>query len=193
MKAPAIIATIVLGATSFLWAQAPKKSPQPDLQHEKKAARVQILSPAPGTTITGSSLMVQLETSSLPPRHEPATFQIQLDSASPVLTSNTHYTFDQLAPGRHTLTVSLLTPKGSVVKGPHAVAEFSSALPELSPAADVAVKSMMPPTLQKVAMFLPKPTAPLEPPDGSGEMPLLSVIGLGVLVGGMVSAMKTRG
>jgi hypothetical protein len=51
---------------------------------------------------------------------------------------------------------------------------------------------MLPPSLQKVAMFLPQAAAPIDPGDGSAEMPLLSVIGLGVLVGGMVSAMKTR-
>ena len=119
-------------------------------------------------------------------------FRIQMDSQPPVQTNETAYTFDSLMPGSHDVTVELLDSRNRPIASSLAKVSFVSAAPETNPDAELVVEPMLPPTLQKVAMFLPQAAAPIDPGDGSGEMPLLSVIGLGVLVGGMVSAMKTR-
>jgi hypothetical protein len=155
---------------------------------------IHIVSPAYGENLEGASVSIRYEVSS-PKRTStrPIVFRIQMDSQPPIETAENTYTFDSLAPGPHDVTVELLDSRNRPITSSLAKASFVSAKPETSPAAELVVEPMLPPSLQEVAMFLPQAAAPIDPGDGSAEMPLLSVIGLGVLIGGMVSAMKTRG
>lgn len=194
MRKPGMFAILVLSAVSIAGAQTPVNTASPATTKRLIPAHVvNIVSPTSGEHVEAGSVSIRYEVSSSKRTSaRPATFRIQVDSQSPVETNETAYTLDSLAPGSHDVTVELIGSKHRPVADSVAHTTFVCEIPEKNPSAELVVEPMMPPTLQKVAMFLPQAAAPIDPGDGSGEMPLLSVIGLGVLVGGMVSAMKTR-
>lgn len=117
-------------------------------------------------------------------------FQLRLDSQDPVNTTATEYTFTGLTPGPHSVTVRLVDANRTPVQGAQAVVQFS-VLRQTSlrygPQAIAAALRQNPET--DVRMQQPS-TQPA--PTAGGALPLLSVIGCGVLMGGLVSAMKTR-
>ncbi len=194
MRKLGIIAILVLSAVSIAGAQNSGSANSDTTQKHVTTRRViHIVSPAFGENLEGTSVSIRYEVSSTKriPAH-PTMFRIQMDSLPPVETIENAYTFDSLAPGQHDVTVELLDSRSRPVSSSLVKTSFVSAVPDTNSTAELVVEPMLPPTLQKVAMFLPQAAAPIDPGDGSGEMPLLSVIGLGVLVGGMVSAMKTR-
>jgi hypothetical protein len=194
MRKSGIIAILVLSAISIAGAQSSGSANSSTGSNHATARRViQIVSPAFGENLEGTSVSIRYEVSSTKRTSaHPATFRLKMDAQPPVETIETAYTFDSLAPGPHDVTVELLDSRNRPVASSLAETSFVSTLPETSASAELVVEPMLPPTLQKVAMFLPQAAAPIDPGDGSAEMPLLTVIGLGVLVGGMVSAMKTR-
>jgi len=196
MRRSLIIAILVLSAISIAGAQnsgSANVNSQSSANHATTRRVVHIVSPVSGENLEGTSVSIRYQVS--PTKRtstQPAMFRIQIDSQPPVETNETAYTFDSLTPGSHDVTVELLDSRNRPITSSLAKASFVSAALETNPDGELVVEPMLPPTLQKVAMFLPQAAAPIDPGDGSGEMPLLSVIGLGVLIGGMVSAMKTR-
>jgi hypothetical protein len=192
MRKTGIIAILVLSAVSFAGAQGSGNIPSKATAKRTPAHVVHIVSPESGQNVEAASVSIRYEVSSTKRTlARPATFRIQMDSQPPVQTNDTTYTFDSLTSGPHDVTVELLDSKNRPITASLAKTSFVCDTPEAN-SGELVVEPMLPPTLQKVAMFLPQAAAPIDPGDGSGEMPLLSVIGLGVLVGGMVSAMKTR-
>ncbi len=193
MRKSAIIAILVLSAISMAGAQnSGSANSKSSANHATTRRVVHIVSPVSGENLEGTSVSIRYQVS--PTKRtstQPAMFRIQMDSQPPVETNETAYTFDSLMPGSHDVTVELLDSRNRPITSSLAKASFVCQSPETN-SAELVVEPMLPPTLQKVAMFLPQAAAPIDPGDGSGEMPLLSVIGLGVLIGGMVSAMKTR-
>jgi len=177
---------------SVAFAQAKKETPAKAASVRPITPVVRVITPAPAEDLKADEVSIQYQANpqhNLPTR--PARYRLQLDSQLPVETVETSYTFSSLPAGDHKVVVELLDSKQRPVKSSQAEVAFVTSPPEPA-SADLMMEPMMPPTLQKVAMFLPQPAAPIDPADGTAEMPLLSVIGLGVLVGGMVSAMKTR-
>jgi hypothetical protein len=192
MRKTGIIAILVLSAVSFAGAQGSGNIPSKATAKRTPAHVVHIVSPESGQNVEATSVSIRYEVSSTKRTlARPATFRVQMDSQPPVQTNDTTYTFDSLTSGPHDVTVELLDSKNRPITASLAKTSFVCDTPEAN-SGELVVEPMLPPTLQKVAMFLPQAAAPIDPGDGSGEMPLLSVIGLGVLVGGMVSAMKTR-
>jgi hypothetical protein len=195
MRKSAIIAILVFSAISIAGAQnsgSANANSQSSANHATTRRVVHIVSPASGENLEGTSVSIRYQVSPTKrPSTQPAMFRIQMDSQPPVETNETAYTFDSLTPGSHDVIVELLDSRNRPITSSLAKASFVCQSPETN-SAELVVEPMLPPTLQKVAMFLPQAAAPIDPGDGSGEMPLLSVIGLGVLIGGMVSAMKTR-
>jgi hypothetical protein len=124
-------------------------------------------------------------------------FLVQLDSNDPIRTSMTEQTFSGLAPGTHSLTVSLVDANNTPVPGGHAVEQFVVAPQSGAPAAS---QGATPPKADKSDLQLggynfqkPDPAQDsADLPKANSPLPLLSVIGFGILVGGIVSAMKTR-
>ncbi len=51
---------------------------------------------------------------------------------------------------------------------------------------------LLPPSVTKATLPLPEPGRSGELPSAGGELPLLSMVGFGVLIGGVISAMRTR-
>ncbi len=118
-------------------------------------------------------------------------FQLRLDSDDPVTTTATEYTFTGLAPGAHTVTVQLVDANGTPVQGAQAVVQFSvlkQTARRYGPQAIAAALRLDPVTDIRIQQ---PPVSPAVPTAG-GALPLLSVIGFGVLLGGIASAMKTR-
>lgn len=123
-------------------------------------------------------------------------FQLRMDAQDPVTTTQTEYSFSGLTPGAHTLVVQLVDANGTPVQGGNATVQFTvlrqatrlhgaqaiAAALRLDPGKDIRVSSTSPTTQQM----------PENQPQQRGALPLLSVIGFGVLVGGIASAMKTR-
>lgn len=191
MRTPRLIAILVLASISMAFSQDARKTSQAASARPATPAKaIHILSPQTDQTVEGTSVAVRYEISAhRRASARPVTFRIQLDSQPPVETLDTSYTFDNVAPGPHAVTIERTDAKHRPIAASQVVSTFLVDVPEPNP---VVVEPMLPPTLQKVAMFLPQVGAPLESGDAGGEMPLLSAIGLGVLIGGMVSAMKTR-
>jgi hypothetical protein len=193
MRKSGIIAILVLSAVSIVGAQNPGSANSGTAPNHATTRRViHIVSPTSGENLEGTSVSVRYQVSPTKrtPTH-PTMFRIQMDSQPPVQTAETMHMFESLTPGSHDVTVELLDSRNRAITSSLAKASFVCQAPETN-SAELVVEPMLPPSLQKVAMFLPQAAAPIDPGDGSGEMPLLSVIGLGVLIGGMVSAMRTR-
>ncbi len=117
-------------------------------------------------------------------------FQLRLDSQDPVTTTSTEYTFTGLVPGAHKITVQLVDANGTPIPGAQAVVEFSvlrQTARSYGPQAIAAALRLNPTDIQ-----VQQPPASQPIPSAGGALPLLSVIGFGVLLGGIASAMKTR-
>ncbi len=110
-------------------------------------------------------------------------FTVQLDGTDPITTNQTDYTFTGLTPGTHTVTVTLVDANGvpianasvstkfTVVDGTHTNGTPSSSLG--SPVKlQIASNEMT--TLS----------------DGSTPLPMLSLVGFAVLIGGICTAMR---
>ena len=141
-------------------------------------------------------------------------FLVQLDGDEPVHTSNMEQTFSDLASGSHSVSVQLagdnnvpnsesradvqfeIAPhpatsshRAATPVSAHAEAEALNVAPEQNAA-------QQPPQLSQVAVQQAPPaeimsiSSPL--PSAGSALPLISVIGFGVLVSGIASAMKTR-
>ncbi len=191
MRTPRLIVILVLASISMAFSQDARNTSQAaSARPATRAKAIHILSPETDQTVEGTSVAVRYQISAhRRSSARPVNFRIQLDSQPPVETLDTSYTFDNVAPGPHAVSVEVTDAKHHPIAASQAISSFVVTALEPNP---VVVEPMLPPTLQKVAMFLPQAAAPLESGDAGGEMPLLSAIGLGVLVGGMVSAMKTR-
>jgi hypothetical protein len=127
-------------------------------------------------------------------------FQLKLDSQDPVTTTSTSYTFTGLTPGPHTVTVQLVDANGTPVAGARSEVPFVVLQPAPTPGAAIALQHQRPSMIQ-AALRIEQPRQESkdqeknnddQPTSAAGALPLLSVIGFGVLLGGIASAMKTR-
>jgi hypothetical protein len=112
-------------------------------------------------------------------------FQLQLDAQDPITTSETSYTFTGLAPGTHTISVKMVDANGSLIPGSASAVQFT-------------VKNVAPPPGGGTSSEATPPPIDLGGPSQpqssivANNLPILSLIGFGVLIGGVASAMKTR-
>jgi hypothetical protein len=158
---------------------------------------LRITAPRPGEQLRQSFVNVQFElTNSGASASGVPNFEVKLDSQDPVTTNSTNHTFTGLKPGPHTVTVQLVDANGTPVVGARGEASFVVLQGAPTPGAAIALRHRSP-TMIEAAMRVEEPRAPDNDSDGSlpsaaGALPLLSVIGFGVLLGGLASAMKTR-
>lgn len=110
-------------------------------------------------------------------------FRLVLDQRDPVTTIGTSYNFTGLTPGQHKLTIDVVDANNVRVPGAHAELQFVIVNPPAGQPTSLALPQSDAPPNQAADAALPAASSPL---------PLLSVIGFGVLVGGIASAMKTR-
>jgi hypothetical protein len=142
-------------------------------------AAVKILAPLAGAKLTQDFIHVEYEL--MNPGAVPATptFSVQLDNRAAVQTMSKNQEFTGLTPGVHNISVWVVDANGTPVTGAQATVQFILLNP--APAGG---------NTQRVS-FDPGPGRPNLPAGGS-PLPLLSLIGLGVLCGGLISAMRTR-
>ena len=128
-------------------------------------------------------------------------FLVQMDGSDPVRTSTTSQTFTGLAAGAHGVTVVLVDANGSPIPGGRASVQFTIAPQTAQPATQGPGAASQggpsdPRNLDLGGYSFQKPdpnhASAEDLPKANSPLPLISVIGFGILVGGIVSAMKTR-
>jgi hypothetical protein len=110
-------------------------------------------------------------------------FLVQMDGNDPITTSETQQAFTGLAPGAHAVTIQMVDANGTPVPGGRAAIQFFVTPTITRPTGNAPQGSASGPSDQLDDPNLPPASSPL---------PLISIIGFGILVGGIVSAMKTR-
>jgi len=112
-------------------------------------------------------------------------FLVQMDGNDPITTSQTQQAFTGLASGTHTVTVQMVDANQTPVPSGRAATQFFVAPATTKPAANAPAGTA---TTSGPSEQLDDPNLP----TASSPLPLISIIGFGILVGGIVSAMKTR-
>jgi hypothetical protein len=164
---------------------------------------IRILTPVANQTVAISDAVdVRFEIVSPANATGTPNFLIQLDGNDPIRTTSMQQTFTRLASGPHTVTIELVDANNTLVAGSRAMVQFlvvapaNSAAPALTAPGGITASHTNPQT-QQANQGRPRDPAvatsgqkPL--PAANSLLPLVSVIGFGVLVGGIASAMKTR-
>jgi hypothetical protein len=172
------------GAALLAWAQSQATTPN-------GLTSLRIVSPKNGEKIQQSFVTVQYVP--LQPASAAAipTFELRLDAQDPVHTSDTSYTFTGLTPGLHDLIVQVVDANNTPLAGTRSEARFTI-VPQATNSTQPPAGSQNVPTQQpgNQSSATPKDVAIL--PDARSSLPLLSVIGFGILLGGIISALRTR-
>ncbi len=177
-----LLGTLAVSGQSAGAGQAGNAATQPNV--------LRILTPKPGQKFQQDFVTVKLElTDAAASASGMPNFQLRLDSRDPVTTTSNEYTFTGLAPGPHTVQVQLVDANNTPIAGAQSTVQFvvirSSSM-----------RQAPKPTAIAAAMRVDQRDnhagADRKLPSASGALPLLSVIGFGVLLGGIASAMKTR-
>ena len=147
-------------------------------------AAIRIISPKNGEKLQQSLVTVQYAPLQPAAASSRPTFELRLDAQDPVHTTNTSYTFTGLTPGLHDLFIQIVDPNNTPVVGTRSQVRFitlSQTTNTVQPSAG-STQSPSAPNPKEMAML----------PDARSSLPLLSVIGFGILVGGVISALRTR-
>jgi hypothetical protein len=144
---------------------------------------LQIVSPKVNEKLAQTFVTVQYPASA----SSSPTYELRLDGRDPVQISDTSYTFNGLTPGSHDLIVQVVDPNGTPVTGTRSEVKFVSVNPSSPQGKGSGGEAANLPSL-------PLQQAPSnnDLPNGNSSLPLLSVIGFGILVGGVISALRTR-
>ncbi len=168
-----------------------------------QSALIRILTPVASQKLTNNFTTVRFELTNQTASAGTPNFLVQMDGTDPITTSQTQQSFTGLTPGSHTVTVQLVDANGAPVLGGRAAVQFFVAPPPAQPATNTpkgtAGNSAQKHDLKLAGLKVQRPDPTTLTPDddanlppASSPLPLISVIGFGVLVGGIVSAMKTR-
>jgi hypothetical protein len=204
----AIFVFIVLIAASALSAQVSNAAPgeAPHAPSNVDSQSLRILSPQNGQKIRDNYVDVRFELTNPGATVNTPTFVVQLDSRDPVQTTSSDQSFSGLKPGTHTVSVELVDANGTPIVGSRAQVQFIVAPQQptaVPPAAPKLADGSGVPRLQNIAFDQSASTqkgnaqqksedADDSLPHSGSALPLLSLIGFGVLVGGITSALKTR-
>jgi len=199
MKRVCLFVLLVLISASLAGAQAPNPGPTDKVlvNPQAQSAAIRILTPVAGETLAGTFVDLRFELVRPAASDEP-NFLVQLDAHDPVNTSSTDYTFTDLLPGVHTVRVTLVDANNIPVEGGAATVQFKvppsnppakentphSELHKDQAIAGAAPELPLPPELRRNSdLYLPMAGSPL---------PILSIIGFGLLLGGVVQTMRGR-
>jgi hypothetical protein len=148
---------------------------------EAQSSLVHILSPGPSQQLSTNFVDVNYELVNPGVSGGSPDYQVQLDGRDPVSTQDTTCTFTGLTPGQHTVIVQLVDANGTPVTGGRSTVVFfvvaGGSQAQGARAPGVTASNGDPPELAQA----------------SSALPLLSIIGFGVLVGGVASALRSRG
>lgn len=215
-----VILTIVSSAmVAAQVSNAPTSQGQaPSAPSNVASQSVRIVSPQNGQKIRDNYVDVRFELTNPGATVNTPTFQVQLDGRDPVQTTSTDQTFNGLKPGTHTISVQLVDANGTPIMGSRAQIQFI-VTPQQPASTPPSATSRMArsrgawersgPRLETVALSQAGPAGQDENqrkaeqqksenqaddslPRSGSALPLMSLIGFGVLVGGITSALKTR-
>jgi hypothetical protein len=158
------------------------------------AANLKIISPANGAKISTNFVDVRYQlTNPATAASATPTFQLQLDGGDPVQTASTEFTFTGLPPGAHTVSVEAVDANSTPLVGTQQSVRFTI-LPQgpkpTTPSSQLNTGAQLREAAMQQDAPAPAPQDAL--PNTGSALPLLSVIGFGVLLGGIASALKTR-
>ncbi len=182
-----------------------------------QSSLIRILTPVAGQQLNVNFVNVRFELTNPAAYAGTPNFLVQLDGNDPVRTSTTSQNFTGLAPGVHSVTVQLVDANDTPIQGARSVVQFKVAQ-QAAPASQGPGASLASPDHEQssaqllLASYAPQqqpapaesaqgqqPVSPQQQDDNAralpksgSPLPLISVIGFGILVGGIVSAMKTR-
>lgn len=181
----------------------PADSPQPTtvvVKPEGLPSPVRILTPTAGQTLASNFAELRFELAQPALSGEP-NFLVQLDASDPISMSDTSYTFADLQPGSHTIRVTLVDANNVPVEGGTATVQFKVPAPQSSaPTGAVQRRTQETPGGRTLAGAAPAEPIPPELrnegdpnlPLAGSPLPLLSLIGFGLLIGGAAQAMRMR-
>jgi hypothetical protein len=141
---------------------------------------VHILNPVPDQRLSTNYVDVNYELVNPGAAGGDPNFQVQLDARDPVTTDVMSQTFTGLNPGQHRVIVQMVDANGTPIPGGRAEVVFY-----------VVGGASQPQGAQTPGSTANNDVPELAP--ASSALPLLSVIGFGVLLGGVATAMRTRG
>jgi len=208
----AIFVTFVfLIATGFAQTTATPSGQAPPAPTNMASSSVRIVSPQASEKIRDNFVDVRFEITNPGASVNTPTFQVQLDGRDPVQTTSTDQTFNGLTPGTHTVSVELVDANGTPINGSRTQVQFTvaakqpSTLPAQprSPSASgqgprlLGVAFQQDPAAQQDSAAANKDSNKQDSdgdalPQSGSILPLMSLVGFGVLVGGITSALKTR-
>jgi hypothetical protein len=166
-----------------------------------QSALIRILTPVAGQKLANNMTTVRFEITNPAAVPGMPNFLVQMDGRDPTTTSQTQQVFTGLSAGAHTVTVTLVDANGTPINGGRAAVQFFVPPPAQSGATTPPGEASATPAKRElnIAGFKfqrPDPALLYQDesalPPSSSPLPLISIIGFGVLVGGIVSAMKTR-
>jgi hypothetical protein len=170
----------------------------PIVNPEAQSESIRILTPVAGQTLPANFVNLHFELVRPSLSGDPY-FLIQLDGADPINTSSTDYTFSGLQPGIHSVRVTLVDANNLPIQGGAATVQFKVSSPRQPARYDGSRGAAQRPT-QTVAGA--PPAAPIPPelraegdvnlPLAGSPLPVLSLIGFGLLLGGAAQTMRTR-
>ncbi len=147
-----------------------------------QSALIKILTPVAGQSSSDNSVLVRYQLTNPAADAGEPNFVVQMDGQDPITTTSTEHTFTGLAPGAHSVTVTLVDANGTPITGGQAIVQFKVKAP--------------PSTTGGMAVLEPPPTHPPTIREagafGPDTLPVLSAIGFGVLLGGAITSLKTR-
>lgn len=162
-----------------------------------QSSSVHILTPSAGETVAADFVNVQYELVRPALSDEP-NFLVQLDATDPVQTSETSHTFTDVQPGPHTIRVTLVDANNSPVQGGAATVQFK--ITATPPPPRDGSRGAIDGSTDAMAALTPSFPVPPEllangdmnlPLSGS-PLPLLSLVGFGLLIGGAARAMRAH-
>jgi hypothetical protein len=172
---------------------------------EAEPSPVRILTPTQGQTVADGYVHLSFELIQPALSGEP-NFVVQLDGADPIKMTETDYTFPDMQPGTHTIRVTLVDANNVPVQGSAATVQFkvpSDQQPKSGEPHGATLRyggsagSRVGRTLAGAAPAEPIPPElrnegdPKLPMAGS-PLPMLSLIGFGLLIGGAAHAMRSH-
>jgi hypothetical protein len=162
-----------------------------------QSAQLRVISPKQGQQLTQSFVNVRFELKNPNTASNFPNFRVQLDGQDPVRTTSPEYTFTGLAPGKHFVTVEMVDANETPIPGTRTEVHFVVLPPPAGNSPGMAQQDAPQEARVIKASLIPEaqntPNKNVDPiPSTGSSLPLLSVIGFGVLLGGIASALKTR-
>jgi len=194
-----ILGTALLSAqsTSQPSGRAGGSTPAPNttVNPAPQSQLIRILTPVSGQASASNSILLRYQLTNPAASAGSPNFQLQMDGQDPITTTATEYTFTGLSSGKHSITVVLVDANGTPVGNGSSTVQFT-VKNQVAPPTTGSVGNA--PSASDAATLASSTPAELggtiesQPSVASNSMPVVSLIGFGVLIGGVASAFKTR-